>query len=178
MMTDDNQRTLITAHYTCTVSCVNTQPCQVTYPRRIPADELYGLSHRIAGVLSAGLSTYFLCFYVFILWFSSVCCQGDDMPAQLKSVMEGGTVTIPCNLPNPDNVLIAWTSGATIYFINGDRWEAPSPRFSVVAHGNVYNLVLSGAQKVDNRQYTCRRQEVNTSQMFINLTVNGKWSVI
>ena len=121
----------------------------------------------------SGLHTVLLLF-MFICTISIAVAQVDTTPSQVLSVLEGGTVTIPCTLSNvPPGVPIAWSAGNQIYFIDATHWHAPEPRFGIQARGTVYDLVLSGARREDDQVYECKRQD-QLSTMTTHLTVMGK----
>ena len=122
-----------------------------------------------------GLSAV-MCVVFIVCFISTVSAQGDgnEVPDQMLSVLEGGSVVLPCTLTNPLSADIAWsTSGSDIYFINTNHWYAPS-RFGIEPRDNVYDLTLNVAERLDDRLYQCTQSDQLTPPMTTYLTVIGK----
>ena len=110
--------------------------------------------------------------FVLFLTVLTLCVPTTLASEERLSVIEGGSVTLSCSVSNPSETSVIWTMSEDMLFHDADRWEAPD-RFDIEKRGNVYDLILVGALREDQRVYECRARDV-TEFHKVSLTILGK----
>ena len=107
-----------------------------------------------------------------------------QMPTDQADV-EGGSVTIPCEVSNLGELQVIWQmqtddGNTEVLFINDNFFPGPGSGFdhySVVDNGNGFNLVISGLQRTDDAEFTCLIQSRGDLEGTARVTVKGQSSI-